>query len=181
VTAFFVGDAKNGCLDRFCRTGTGALPPRSGHTEISGSFHKLTSCTFHYKVLSNMKTIRRFGLVMSFCVMISSCFAKEKVIGLRENIHHDDFEYSVQSVEKTDQIGNLHARGIFYIIGFQVENRARRVDHRWTNDIAYVVDETGTQRGNDARAQEELNRVQPFRFKNDYDTAAGGTETTLRV
>ena len=73
---------------------------------------------------------------MLCCVIFSSCSSKEKVLGLGENIHHDDFEYSVQRVEKAAQIGTLRTQGTFLIVTFQVENRARRVDHRWSNDIA---------------------------------------------
>jgi hypothetical protein len=128
-----------------------------------------------------MKHIVEIALLLACCVIISSCSAKEKVIGLRQNIHHDDFEYSVQSVDKADHIGGLQPRGVFYIVVFQVENRARRVDHRWSNDIAYVLDETGTRRDNDAPAQQELNRMNPFGLKNDYVTPAGVTETTTLV
>ena len=121
------------------------------------------------------------ALLLLCSVIISSCSAKEKVIGLRQNIHHDDFEYSVQNLDKTDTIGNLHARGTFYLITFQVENRAKRVDHRWTNDIAYVQEEMGIRHGNDAHAQQELNRIRPFGLKNEYVTPAGTTLTTVLV
>jgi hypothetical protein len=128
-----------------------------------------------------MKAMIPAALLLLCSVIISSCTAKEKVIGLRENIHHDDFEYSVQSVDKTDRIGNLHARGVFYLVAFQVENRAKRVDHRWTNDIAYVQEETGIRHGNDAQAQRELNRIRSFGLKDEYVTPAGSIETTLLV
>ena len=116
-----------------------------------------------------------------FCVIISSCSSKEKVIGLGENIHHDDFEYSVRSVEQTDQIGNVHARGTFYVVTFRVESRARRVDHRWSNTIAYIVDKSGSKYENNMDVQKELNRINPFDFKNEYVTPAGATETTMLV
>jgi hypothetical protein len=127
-----------------------------------------------------MKTILSF--IVALCAaMIASCTAKEKVIGLRENIHHDDFEYSVQSVEKTDRIGNVGARGVFYIVAFQVENRAKRVDHRWDSHIAYLTDASGRPFNNDEQARQELNRIKAFNYKNEYITAAGVTETTLLV
>ncbi len=128
-----------------------------------------------------MKISTILTLCLLCCVIISSCSAKEKIIGVQQNIHHDDFEYSVQSVAKTDRIGGVPARGIFYLVTFQVENRAKRVDHRWANDIAYIVDETGTHFDNDAEAQQELNRTKPFAFKNEYITPAGATETTVLV
>jgi hypothetical protein len=115
------------------------------------------------------------------CVIISSCSAKEKVIGLQQNIHHDDFDYSVLSVEKAEQIESLRAHGVFYVVAFQVENHAKRVDHRWGNDIAYLIDDTGTKHYSDATAQVELNRAKPFGYKQAYDTPAGVTETTTLV
>jgi len=128
-----------------------------------------------------MKTTLLFGLTILSGVIISSCSSKEKVIGLRQNIHHDDFEYSVQSIDKTGQIGNLRPHGTFYVVVFQVENHARRVDHRWNNDVAYMTDETGARHDNDAPAQQELNRVKPFDYKKEYVTPAGETETTTLV
>ena len=95
--------------------------------------------------------------------------------------HHDDFEYSVQSVQKVPQVGSLHADGNFYIVVFQVENRAKRIDHRWTNNIAYVVDEAGTHYENDAQAQQELHRITPFGYRGEYVTPAGTTETILFI
>ena len=122
---------------------------------------------------------RTLPIVLS--ILLFSCSAREKVIGLQQNIHHDDFEYSVQSVDKAEQIGGVRARGTFYIVAFQVENRAKRVDHQWGNDIAYLVDEAGTQHDNDAAAQQELDRTKPFGYEKQYVTPAGATETTMLV
>ena len=114
-------------------------------------------------------------------IFLTSCSAREKVIGLQQNIHHDDFGYSVQSVANAEQIGSVRGHGLFYIVAFQVENRAKRVDHQWGNDIAYLVDETGTPHDNDAVAQQELDRTKPFGYKKQYVTPAGATETTMLV
>lgn len=115
------------------------------------------------------------------CVIFSSCSAKEKTIGPGENIHHDDFEYSVRTIEKAEQIGTLRARGGFLIVEFQVENRARRVNHRWSNDIAFVIDANGTQYENEINAQKELNLVKPFNYRPEHVTPAGTSETTKLV
>src|SRR4051812_21134541 len=114
-------------------------------------------------------------------VLISACSAGEQIIGLQENIHHDDFEYSAQSVVKTERIGTLRAHGTFVIVAFQVENQARRVDHKWDNTIASITDEHGARYEDDAAAQKELNRVEPFDYKDKYVTPAGVTETTMLV
>ena len=115
------------------------------------------------------------------CVIFSSCSLNEKMIDLGENIHHDDFEYSVQHVERAEEIGNLQTRGTFLIVTFQVENRAMRVSHHWSNDIAYIVDAGGTEYENSAAAQKEFDRIKPFGYKPEYVTPAGNTETTVLV
>lgn len=115
------------------------------------------------------------------CVIFSSCSSNEKVIGLGENIHHDDFEYSVQHLDRTGEIGNLRTRGTFLVVTFQVENRAMRVNHRWSNDIAYIVDAGGAKYENSTEAQKELDRVMPFGYKPEYVTPAGNTETAMLV
>jgi hypothetical protein len=122
-----------------------------------------------------------YAIATCVWLIISSCSSKEKVIGLREYIHHDDFEYSVQHVDKVDRIGDMAARGIFYVVSFQVENRAQRVNHRWSNKIAYLVDETGAKYENSVEAQKELQRVSGFGYKDEYVTPAGATETTMLV
>ena len=118
---------------------------------------------------------------MLCCVIFSSCSLNEKTIDLGENIHHDDFEYSAQQVERSEEIGNMRTRGAFLVVTFQVENRALRVNHRWSNDIAYIVDEGGAEYENNAEAQKELDRIKPFGYKPEYVTPAGNTETTMFV
>jgi len=121
-------------------------------------------------------------LVTALCsVIFSSCSAKEKVIGIGENIHHDDFEYSVQHLERVKEIGSLRARGTFFVAAFQVENRAKRVDHQWSNNISYIIDEKGIEYGNEPEAQKELNRIKPFGYKPQYVTPAGAAEMTMLV
>ena len=64
---------------------------------------------------------------------------------------------------------------------FQVENRARAVNHRWGNDIAYLVDERGREYENDDSAQMALARGGAFERKDSYVTPAGVTERTRLV
>jgi hypothetical protein len=114
-------------------------------------------------------------------VILSACSGPEPVISVRQTIHHDDFEYSVESVETMDRIGDRLPAGRFYVLTFQVENRARAVNHRWGNDIAYLVDERGREYENDDSAQMALARVDPFERKDSYVTPAGLTERTRLV
>ena len=113
-------------------------------------------------------------------MFLAGC-AREKTIGLKQNIHHDDFEYSAQAVERVGQIGDKKARGLFYIVTFQVENHAKRVGHAWSNDIAYCVDADAGQYENEGEAQRELERVKPFGCQDKYLTGAGDVQTTRLV
>jgi hypothetical protein len=63
-------------------------------------------------------------LTLSAALLAASC-GRDEVISIGQSIHHDHFEYSVQSVDRKDRIGNLHAKGLFYVVTFQVRNGAK--------------------------------------------------------
>jgi len=113
-------------------------------------------------------------------IILSGC-AEEKTINIGENIQHDDFEYSVQGVRKTDMIGNVKANGLFYIINFRVENRAKRVSHNWDNSTAYLIDISGKVYENIPEQQRNLTAAEKFILKDKYNTPSGKTESTLLV
>ena len=119
-------------------------------------------------------------LTLSAALLAASC-GRDEVIGIGQSIHHDDFEYSVQSLERKDRIGNLHANGLFYVVTFEVRNGAKQVEHKWSNGIAYVVDRQGRQYEVDAHAQQALAATRPFEYKDRYVTPAGATESTVLV
>ena len=122
------------------------------------------------------------ALLMAFG---SGCNRSDHVIGLNENIHHDDFNYRVTAVEKRKSIAadsvRMIAHGTFYIVTFEVENDAMRVGHIWDNQIAYVVSEKGDQYENNVAAQRLLNLREPFEWHSTYNTGHGSTEHTLLV
>jgi hypothetical protein len=87
-------------------------------------------------------------ILFSLCIIFLFCCSDNQaklIIGLRENIHHDDFEYSVTGYTLTHQIGkgqdSIVSAGTYYIVTFKVENRAIRVSHLWNNSIAYIIDD----------------------------------------
>jgi hypothetical protein len=115
---------------------------------------------------------------------MGSC-TQERIIEVNERIHHDDFEYRVTRFLVTDSIGSGNelkkAPGHFYIVTFEVENRAKRVNHRWNNTIAYIVDDQGRTHENVPELQVLLNRLQPFNYAEQHVTPAGAAETTRLV
>jgi hypothetical protein len=119
-------------------------------------------------------------LTLSAALLAAAC-GGDQVIGIGQGIHHDDFEYSVQSLERKDRIGNLHAHGLFYVVTFEVRNGAKQVEHKWSNGIAYVVDRQGRHYEVDADAQQALAVTRPFQYKDRYVTPAGATESTVLV
>ena len=121
------------------------------------------------------------ALFLAATAAAAACSGPTLTIGIGQNIHHDDFEYSVQAVEKLARIGDRTASGVFYVVTFQVENRAKRVDHPWDNSLAYVCDEQGRQFDNDPDAQRQLNRTSAFNYHDRYLTPPGTAETTKFV
>jgi len=131
-----------------------------------------------------MKTKITYLIAFIIALIFSACSSKnvtEKIIGLKQNIHHDDFEYSVEDFYKTDTIGGQRANGTFYVVTFQVENKARRVNHEWDNNIAYMTDENSKQYSNLNEKQKALNSIKPFKLKDKYVTPPGTTDLTVLV
>ena len=136
-----------------------------------------------------MKNPIQYYLILTISLMISFCACsshkKEKIIELNQNIHHDDFEYAVTNFSKTTLItsGNdtIRAKGNFYIVHFRVINKAMRVNHKWDNSIAYLVDENGNHYENNKVYQLVLNRSIPFGWQEMYNTPHGQTDTTILV
>jgi len=120
-------------------------------------------------------------LLTVLTALSAGCAGPAETISIGQSIHHDDFEYSVRRVEKLDRIGALAPAGVFYVVTFQVENRAKRVGHEWDNAIAYLVDERGREYENSTDAQKRLDALQSFSYRDHYRTSAGNTETTKLV
>jgi hypothetical protein len=115
----------------------------------------------------------------------TGCNRPDHVIGLNENIHHDDFNYRVTAVEKRKSIVadsvRMTSRGNFYIVTFEVENNAMRVGHIWDNRIAFVVSDKGDKYENNVAAQQLLNLKEPFEWHSEYNTGHGSSEHTRLV
>ncbi len=134
------------------------------------------------QTLCRLPAIGLLGIAtaMFFC----GC-AQERTIGINERIHHDDFEYRVTRFQIVDSIGageqQHKASGAFYLVDFEVENRAKRVGHNWDDSIAYLVDESGRSYENLPEMQKILNEAQPFNYMPQHSTPAGATESTRLV
>lgn len=136
---------------------------------------------FHF---SNSWSAALSPAVLCSALLMSSC-ANEKAIAVNERIHHDDFEYRVTDFIVMDSIGSgegqRRAAGHFYVVTFEVENRAKRVAHEWDNSIAYVVDNQGRKYENLSETQSFLNTVEPFNYSSHHTTPAGATDTTRLI
>lgn len=127
-------------------------------------------------------------LVILPLISLVSCSKNNRsnIIGLNENIHHDDFEYSVTSFLKTseligisDQINSV--KGNYYLVRFKVENRAMRVNHQWDNSISYIIDENGNRYENRKEDQILLNKSLHFGWQEQYNTRFGTSDSTILV
>jgi len=126
-------------------------------------------------------------LPIFFIVLFTSCTHDRSgyVIGVGDKIHHDDFEYSVSDYLVTRFLkkgsDTLNAKGIFYVVNFRVENKAKRVSHEWKNSTAYIQDERGTEYDNDPEAQNFYYSEHPSGLKDIYKTPAGSTDSTILI
>lgn len=104
------------------------------------------------------------------------------VIGLKQNIHHDDFEYSISDfiITRFLKAGNdtIKAQGAFYLVKFRVENRAKRVDHTWDNSIGYIIDERGKTYENISEVQQFWGKINKLGLKEQYITRSGTIDST---
>ncbi len=130
----------------------------------------------------------RYGLLLLLITSMMLSCSKEKadiLIGLNEPIHHDDFEYSVTGYTIERQIGDgpsaIVADGNFYIVTFLVRNNARRVNHSWDNTIAYLVDDAGKTYENNTNAQVNLNKSDPFGYREKYTTTYQSSDSTRLI
>lgn len=114
-----------------------------------------------------------------------SCGPDERTIRVGQRIHHDDFEYSVTSYRIAKTIGEgtgaITAAGNFYIVSFLVENNAKRVQHKWDDSIAYVVDEKENVYENLPWTREALKQTSPFHGAEEHVTPAGSSASTVLV
>jgi len=119
--------------------------------------------------------------LLALAALTTACAGRAQTLGIGQSIHHDDFEYTVRRVERLDRIGALKPAGVFYVVTFEVQNRARRVGHDWDNKLTYLTDERGREYENSADAQRALNDEHPFGWRDHYHTNAGDTDTTRFV
>jgi hypothetical protein len=128
--------------------------------------------------------LRLRSAVVLLALSLQSC-GKERMIDVNQRIHHDDFEYTVLSFAAKKSIGpagrEATTPGVFYVVTFRVENRARRVKHHWADDIAYIIDRDGVRYGNNPEARALLYEQLARPLQRVFDTPAGRTDTTLLV
>jgi hypothetical protein len=125
-----------------------------------------------------MKTKSYALLIMVF---LAACSNSDVSIGTNEAVQHDDFFYTVTHVEKAERIGDIKPKGQFYLVHFQVNNAAKRVNYPWDNNVAFVEDEHGNVYENSLDAQKILNKQQSFGWKQHYLTAFGSSQNTIFV
>ena len=126
-----------------------------------------------------------FVLCCCFAFLSCHCAPGDRTIRVGQRIHHDDFEYSVTSYSISQTVGEGNAlaaaRGRFYIVAFQVENNAKRVNHKWVDSIAYIVDGTGVVYENLPWAQKLVDRKGPFTPVAVHVTPPGSSDSTVLV
>lgn len=128
-----------------------------------------------------MNAQRRLACAAGFSFLVgglSGC-GDDALLAVGEPIRHDDFLYTVLAAQPVDAIGGRP--GQFVVVHFAVANRALRVSHRWTNNIAYVVDAAGHRHENDETLQRQLDGLHPFGWAAEYVTPPGAKRSTMLV
>lgn len=119
---------------------------------------------------------------MIMLVMLSCSSGTEYVILPGEKIHHHGYEYSVKDLIITRFLKNgndtLHAKGMFYIVEFRVDNNKRHSSHEWDNSIAYITDERAGTFENLPAVQEFYELSHPFGLNVRYLTKPGTSDST---
>jgi hypothetical protein len=82
-----------------------------------------------------------------------------RLLAIGQRVQHDDFFLSVSALRRVKRIDDTTARGTFYVVRINVENRAKRVPYSWHNTIAYVVDTAGRRYAPDAAGQRAFDRA----------------------
>lgn len=60
------------------------------------------------------------------------------IVAVGEPVRQDDFLYTVTNVDRRDAGDKVR-----YVVTVRVDNQAKVVDYRWTDDTAYVTDSAG--------------------------------------
>lgn len=131
-----------------------------------------------------MNPQRRLAFAAGLSLLVtglSGCAEDEPVLRLGESIRHDDFLYTVLAAQPVPRIADRSARGHYLVVHFEVTNRAGRVSHEWTNDIAFLVDARGRRYENDPELQQALDRSRPFGWSATYLTRPEASQTTMLV
>jgi len=80
----------------------------------------------------------RAGLILAVVIVIVAIYVRSlplNVIAIGEPVRQDDFLYTVTNVDK-------HRAGdtVSYVVTVRVDNQAKIVDYRWSDDKVYVTD-----------------------------------------
>ncbi len=131
-----------------------------------------------------MKKVAGYGLWVAGFILLASCSSnrQEYVIGIGERIHHGNFEYSASEIIITRFLKNgsdtLHAKGVFYLVKFKVENNSKHTGHEWDKSIAYIIDDRAGSFQNIQEVQEFYEKSKPFGLRGKYNTAPGTADST---
>jgi hypothetical protein len=88
-----------------------------------------------------MKVMLRIAVIAVALIAIGSAYLRSMPLDVTQigtPVRQDDFTYTVTRVVKVKKSENVS-----YVVTIRVDNEAKRVDYRWSDDIASVSDSTG--------------------------------------
>lgn len=112
----------------------------------------------------------RAGLILAVLIVIVAMYVRSlpyDVIAIGDPVRQDDFLYTVTNVDK-------HRAGdtVSYIVTVRVDNQAKVVDYRWSDDMVYVTDSAGRR----YRAIESGGSIEP-----DRPAIAAGSSAAFEI
>jgi hypothetical protein len=88
-----------------------------------------------------MNALLRFAVICLALVAVGISYFRSQpvdVVPIGKPVRQDDFTYTVTRVLKVQ-----NADTVSYVVTIRVDNDAKRVDYRWSDDTAFVTDAAG--------------------------------------
>jgi uncharacterized protein DUF4352 len=88
-----------------------------------------------------MNALLRFALIGLALIAIVSTYVRSlpmDIVPIGQPVRQDDFTYTVTRILK-----ERNADTVSYVVAIRVNNDAKRVDYRWSDDAVFVADAAG--------------------------------------
>jgi len=125
------------------------------------------------------------GIFLSLIALLAVMNRRDQTVGLNKEIKYDDFAFSVLEVARQNSLGEgadlRTAEGNYFVVTIKVANHAVRVDYKFRNGAAILVDQAGREFHLSRDGQRALESTHGYRDGCDGQIPAGASCTTQVV